>query len=154
MSGFRMVESRSDSKWSDFRMTFENRTFFAQTLRKPDVFWPDHSKTGHFRPFENGCQKRPVFECFRYLNVWFSDPHCTELSCTCSTSFRKQDPYHLSIAPSTKLSSNKFDSFNIKNVMHREKRSTVGAQIPNTFRSRMVKCVRFMVPTIRKPNKG
>ena len=91
-----MAKSRSDVKWSGFRMTFEYRT--AQpfvNLRngshfESSVFKTNHLKTGQFvqngrhfgrfqmvrtkalaiaRTFENRTSKWSVFKCFQY-----SDP--------------------------------------------------------------------------------
>ena len=95
--GFRMIKSRSVVEWSGFRMVldppFKNRTKMsgfrmvldkmAATIRKPDILVRFSNGFGLkwlpfcAKPFEIRPSKCSVFECFRFSNVRYSDPHCT-----------------------------------------------------------------------------
>ena len=83
---FRMVRFSNGSvfEWSKNKMAASS---LAQTILYIKTCFIFVNKTVQanglvamfFRPFENRMLKCPVFECFRFSNVRYSDPHCSSV---------------------------------------------------------------------------
>ena len=55
------------------------RPFYIKTFFSFYIKWSSLSRP-FFYHLEIGHQKRPVFECFRFSNGWFLDPHCIQIN--------------------------------------------------------------------------